>query len=180
VVHPEARRRVLQEGLQELSRIRGDIIDFKAYSPPAPDRLVLRFSLRSVMGVRGGRPIYSASGRSHVVEFVVPGSYPEIVTPNDIRFTTDPIFHPNVFADGRICIGSYVSTESLGRFVLRIARMIRFEPAFINENSAANRDAVPWYLANLHSFPVDRRPLPSLDRLILGQTKRQVTLGPHR
>jgi hypothetical protein len=169
---------VLHEGYQELCRLRGTLFDFDAYTPPTPERFILKFRLRSVMGVRGRAPVYSSPNQVHTVEFVAPSSYPEVVTPSDIRFTSAPIFHPNVYTDGRICIGDYVSSESLGRFVLRIARMIKFEPAFINEHSAANGSAVPWYSANLRSFPVDRAVLPTLDRFLAGQVKKAFVPGP--
>lgn len=180
MVDPRMRSRVLQKGYQELNRLRGDLIDFDAHFPPAPERYTFKFRLKSVMAVHGDRPVFSAQHHVHVVEFIAPPTFPESVTPADIRFTTAPIFHPNVFSDGRICIAAYVPSESLGRFVLRIAGMIKFEPAFINENSAANGAAVPWYRANLRSFPVDKRPLPSLDTdtFILGQPQKKFELGP--
>src|ERR1022692_374996 len=173
------RSRVLHAGYQELNRLRGDLIDFDAHFPPAPERYVFRFRLKSVMAVHGDRPVFSDPRHVHVVEFIAPPTFPESVTAADIRFTTAPIFHPNVHSDGRICIAGYVPSESLGRFVLRVARMIKFEPAFINENNAANRAAVPWYCANLRSFPVDKRPLPSLDTdtFVLGQREKTFELG---
>src|ERR1035437_8870801 len=166
MVDPRVRRRVLQEGYQELCRLRGSLFDFEAFTPSTPERFIFKFRLKSVMTLRGGAPVYSGPNHIHTVEFAPPSAYPEIVTANDIHFTSVSIFHPNVYTDGRICIGDYVPSESLGRFVLRIARMIKFEPAFINENSAANRGAVPWYSANIRSFPVDRTALPSLDKFL--------------
>ncbi len=179
MVDPRMRSRVLQTGYQELNRLRGDLIDFDAYFPPAPERYVFRFRLKSVMAVQDNQPVFSAPGHVHVIEFIAPTTFPESVTRTDIRFTSVPIFHPNVYSDGQICIAGYVPFESLGRFILRIARMIKFEPAFINADSAANGAAVPWYRANMRSFPVDKRPLPSLDTdtFVLGQPQKTFVLG---
>lgn len=177
MVDPRVRKVVLQEGYKELIRIRGDMVDFDAFTPPVPERFVFRFRIKSVMGVDGNSPRYSSPNHVHVVEFIAPSYYPERVSPSDIRFTSPPIFHPNVYTDGRICIGDYVPTESLGRFILRIARMIKFEPAFINSGSAANSSAVSWYNANVARFPVDRTPLPNLDRFIPGTIAKTFVPG---
>lgn len=177
MVDPRLRRRLLDQAPIELRRLRGDIFDYEVHGSPA-ERFILKFNLRSVMAVSGSRPTYSPAAHWHLVEFVPPASYPESVSKDFVRFLSQPIFHPNVYRDGHICIANYVSTESIAQFALRLARMIKFDPAFINPASAANSDAVPWYVANLASFPIDRRPLPSLDGVVLGP--RGVTLGPRK
>ena len=177
VVDPRVRRRVLQEGFGELCRLRGPIFDFEAFSPPVPERFLFKFRLRSILKVAFGRPIYSEPGQVHVVEFLASAHYPDSISNEDIKFLTSPIFHPNVFTSGKVCVGGFVPSESLGHFALRIGRMIKFEPAYINEYSAANAEAAAWYVHNLATFPVDRTVLPTLDKFVAGSVRRAFIPG---
>ncbi len=172
-VDPRVRQRRLSEDYEVVSRLRGDILDFDAFSPPAPDRYILRFKLRSLMGVRGGSPVYSPPGHVHTLELRLPTHYPDFLTYDDIRFLTQPIFHPNVFfPDGRICIRDYRPAESLAYFVLRLARMIQFDPVFGGEDNPANGEAARWYIANMALLPLDRQRLPDPDSFVPGEIKR--------
>jgi ubiquitin-protein ligase len=116
------------------------------------------------MSVNGGRPSYSGAGHVHKIELTLPSQYPATLTNDNVHFLTAPIFHPNIFAGGKVCIGGYRPSESLARFVLRLAKMIQFDPAYINEDSPANSDAKIWYVNNRRLFPVDRSRLPDPDR----------------
>lgn len=164
MIDPRARKRRLESDYQDMLRIRGDLIGFEAYFPPAPERYAIAFKLRSVMSVRGGRATYSETGQVHKIELNLPSQYPSILTNDDVRFITPPIFHPNIFVTGKVCIGGFRPSESLARFVLRLAKMIQFDPAYINEDSPANQEAKNWYVNNKRIFPVDRSRLPDPDR----------------
>lgn len=72
-----------------------------------------------------------------------------------------PIWHPNVFVSGTICLGAKWSpTEGLDLFVQRLARLLTFDPLLVNTASAANREAATWYERALRqhpqAFPSDR------------------------
>jgi ubiquitin-protein ligase len=72
-----------------------------------------------------------------------------------------PIWHPNVFASGTICLGTRWSpTEGLDLFVQRLARLLTFDPLLVNIASAANREAAAWYerarRQHPQAFPSDR------------------------
>lgn len=72
-----------------------------------------------------------------------------------------PIWHPNVFASGAICLGTRWSpTEGLDLFVQRLARLLTFDPLLVNTTSAANREAAAWYerarRQHPQAFPSDR------------------------
>lgn len=72
-----------------------------------------------------------------------------------------PIWHPNVFAAGVICLGTrWLPSEGLDLFVQRIARLLTFDSLLVNTQSAANRAAAEWYerTRRLHpqAFPSDR------------------------
>ena len=178
MIDPRARRRRLVSDYQDMLRIRGTVISFEAFSPPAPEQYVIDFRLRSVMSLRAGQPVYSAQGHLHRIRLDLPSHYPAVLTNESVQFLTPPIFHPNIFASGKVCIGGFRPSESLARFVLRLAKMIQFDPAYINEDSPANVDAKSWYMHNRRLFPIDRSKLPDPDhheqshpapiRLILG------------
>jgi hypothetical protein len=74
---------------------------------------------------------------------------------------TTAIFHPNVYPSGLVCLGArWLPSEGMDLFVLRVARLLTFDPQLVNVHSAANRDALSWYLGALrrypHAFPSDR------------------------
>ena len=74
---------------------------------------------------------------------------------------TTPIFHPNVFASGLVCQGAkWLPSEGMDLFVRRIAKLVTFDPLLVNANSAANADAMRWYVRAVreapHAFPTDR------------------------
>jgi hypothetical protein len=72
-----------------------------------------------------------------------------------------PIWHPNVYAAGVICLGTrWLPSEGLDLFVQRLARLLTFDSLLVNTQSAANRAAAEWYqrTRRLHpqAFPSDR------------------------
>ena len=76
-----------------------------------------------------------------------------------------PIWHPNVFASGTICLGTKWSpTEGLDLFVQRLARLLTFDPLLVNTASPAHREAAAWYerarRQHPQAFPSDH---PSLE-----------------
>lgn len=80
-----------------------------------------------------------------------------------------PIFHPNVFASGRICFGTrWIPTEGLDLLVKRIGQILTFDPTLLNERSPANRDAAGWYretkARHPGAFPTDSLPFLDVGR----------------
>ncbi len=81
---------------------------------------------------------------------------------------TTPIFHPNVFASGLVCLGAkWLASEGMDLFVQRIARLLTFDPLLLNLQSAANGEAMHWYqrVAAQHpdAFPTDRVELQAVE-----------------
>ena len=77
---------------------------------------------------------------------------------------TTPIFHPNVWSTGRICLGSkWMPSMGLDLLVRRVIQIVTFDPTVLNMASPANGGAVTWYQQALRSnpqaFPTDT-PLP--------------------
>ena len=76
------------------------------------------------------------------------------------KFLT-PIYHPNVYESGKICLGKkWLATQTLDFLAERIAKIIIFDPDILDASDAANSKARNWYL-NLKSnnpnlFPTDQ------------------------
>jgi ubiquitin-protein ligase/DNA-directed RNA polymerase subunit RPC12/RpoP len=92
------------------------------------------------------------------ISLSLPGRYP--FQPPMAAVQT-PIWHPNVFASGTVCLGTkWSATEGLDLFVQRLARLLTFEPLLVNTVSAANREAAAWYerarRQHPQAFPSDR------------------------
>ena len=74
---------------------------------------------------------------------------------------TTPIYHPNVYTSGKICLGTkWLPTQGLDLLVKRIIQIITFDETILNESSPANGAALSWYrsVVNKHpeSFPTDK------------------------
>lgn len=93
------------------------------------------------------------------VRITLPPTYPKIAPETKMEGTL--VYHPNWFTSGRYCCGSYVHTESLGKYVVRLIQTLQFDPVVTNPNSPANVEAKTWYLNNLNLFPSDTHSLPN-------------------
>jgi ubiquitin-protein ligase len=105
-----------------------------------------------------GSRAYPVERRNHTrLVLDLPGRYP--FQPPLATITT-PILHPNVFASGVVCIGTkWLPSEGIDLFVRRIAQLVTFDPLIVNVHSAANRDALGWYVdarrRHPEAFPSD-------------------------
>ncbi len=65
-----------------------------------------------------------------------------------------PIFHPNVFGSGLVCLGTkWLPGEGIDLFILRIIRLLTFDPLLVNLQSAANAQALHWYVQARKTYP---------------------------
>jgi hypothetical protein len=65
-----------------------------------------------------------------------------------------PVFHPHVFDSGVVCIGAkWLPSEGMDLFVLRVVRLLAFDPLLMNPFSIANAAANAWYQAALKRHP---------------------------
>lgn len=76
--------------------------------------------------------------------------------------TSPPPYHPNWYANGNWCHGTWTASESLGHYVIRMIRTLQFDLDITNPNSPANREARDWFVSKKSSglFPCDRSILP--------------------
>ncbi|MBI4754871.1 MAG: hypothetical protein HY778_05475 [Betaproteobacteria bacterium] len=72
-----------------------------------------------------------------------------------------PVFHPNVFPSGVVCLGArWLPSEGMDLFLQRVIRLMTFDPLLVNIHSAAHPRALHWYLqaraAHPGAFPGER------------------------
>jgi ubiquitin-protein ligase len=84
-----------------------------------------------------------------------------------------PIFHPNVYRSGLICLGTkWLPTHGLDLLVKRIISIVIFDPTLLNSKSPANRDALYWYQKIIRDYP-NLFPTDKLELINLDQFKRR-------
>lgn len=153
----ENRRMRLKNDYKEMQNIKGEMVQWHPLSgdPPYVDAYEITINVRTVVD---SRPNYRDT---HVVRLVLPPAYPE-TPPQIIMITRPQPYHPNWFTDGRWCYGSWVLSEGLGHYVVRMIRTLQFDAEITNPRSPANSDATTWYLSKLNHnlFPCDRQILP--------------------
>lgn len=91
-----------------------------------------------------GSPAYPATRQPVSVLVIAFGDrYPFL--PPSATFRT-PIYHPNVYPSGLVCLGSrWLPSEGIDLFLQRVIRLMTFDPLLVNENSAAHPAALHWY-----------------------------------
>jgi ubiquitin-protein ligase len=121
--------------------------------------------------VAAGSPDYPSRRETRVVVHVaLPERYPFMAPVATVR---TPIWHPNVFASGTICLGTrWIAAQGLDLFVERLLRLLTFDPLLVNTASPANRDAASWYEQRRReypgAFPTDRLAVEQLvERIVL-------------
>lgn len=112
-----------------------------------PTKYVLEFQLKGVTGKDGNdKPRFA---EKHIVEMIVHYDYP--MSMPFIQFYT-PIFHPNIFSGGKVCLGWFEIPYQLSDVCVHIAEMIDYQ--VYNEHSPANRTAAIWARKNKTLFPL--------------------------
>jgi ubiquitin-protein ligase len=142
------RRERLQGDAREMNNIRCRFINWQAENTSAPAVYLVTYFLPSYLDSCFTRRDV------HCVRCEVGPGYP--FEPPLVRLLTQPpIFHPNVFPDGRICIGNRWSPEEgLAFLVIRVAKMLLYYDTFTNPGHPANQAAASWYRQNRAHFPL--------------------------
>ncbi|MEZ5659559.1 MAG: ubiquitin-conjugating enzyme E2 [Burkholderiaceae bacterium] len=65
-----------------------------------------------------------------------------------------PVFHPNVFESGVVCVGSrWQPGEGLDLYLMRVVRLLLFDGMLVNLQSIANAAAGQWYARARREHP---------------------------
>jgi ubiquitin-protein ligase len=158
--------------LEQLEQIRCAAIDFKRPSTMPFDHLYLTYHIRSVAALDAQeQPVYRDR---HDLVLDVPPDYPEMPPVARMATGCPPPFHPNFWNHGAnyglVCIhggGTAAADpgETLALLVLRIGRMLQYEPVVTQAHQGPNDAAAHWYNENCNRadlFPTDRQVLPLL------------------
>jgi len=148
-------------------RLQSDLERLQALAATSGGRIALHsgptaaspFAIVELRYATAGSERYPLERREQTrINITLPARYP---FQPPLAAVQTPIWHPNVFPSGTICLGTRWSpTEGLDLFVQRLARLLTFDPLLVNIASAANREAAAWYerarRQHPQAFPSDR------------------------
>jgi hypothetical protein len=141
------------------------IFDFSVPGPMfegLPETYYVRFRGFGLWSPNGSGSVLVREG--HEVVIRLGASYPRMMP--ELIWKT-PIFHPNISANGIVCLGGYsthwVPSLQLDELCVMLWDMIRY--ANFDVDSPYNREAARWAREQTaYELPVDRRPLRSISR----------------
>ena len=157
---PRLRRlRSDQRAMEQLSA-ESEILDYTAPGPlfgGPPEVYGVRFNGLGLWRPEGSQDVLVREG--HEVAIRLGASYPRMMP--DLIWKT-PIFHPNISANGIVCLGGYsthwVPSLQLDELCTMLWEMIRY--ANYDVDSPYNRAAAQWAKEQiLYQLPIDQRPL---------------------
>ncbi len=114
-----------------------------------PDYYQLSFNTRGIIRLENGNPVY---GSAYLIEFILPAEYPRDAPM--LRCLT-PIFHPNFYKDGSICISMWIPGRTLVTLIQQLDDMIcyrNFDTHFID--NAPNEEAAQWAVDHPQLIPI--------------------------
>lgn len=125
-----------------------------------------RLHLRVNRPTAGGPDYPQRALSSFDLAIDLPARYP--FEPPTARLTGARLFHPNVFESGVVCVGSrWRPGEGLDLYVIRLVRLLLFDPMLVNLKSVAHSAAGHWYARARRQHPqafpsatLDWRPVP--------------------
>jgi len=136
--------RALREFLSNRSHIQLDEIE-----GDPPDYCQLLFETCGIVKLDNNRPVY---GFSHRIELVFPADYPR---DGPIINHLTPVFHPNFYPDGNVCVSTWIPGRTVMTLVQQIDDMIayrNFDKHFIR--NAPNPEAAQWVEENWGLIPI--------------------------
>ena len=185
---PRMRRlRADYERMMELDA-RSDLIDVEAVGPAPPERYIVTYKVKSVIGTN--RKKEPKLGSEHKVEIYLHSEYPHRWP--GLKWLT-PIWHPNInHANGSVCIDAawWGAARSLDRLVIMMGEMLQYKNFHDDPNSPPfpwDKEAAQWCRTYRRSHPgfvpTDSRELLRPQRVKLekkGNTKKSgglISLG---
>ncbi|HMW02589.1 MAG TPA: hypothetical protein PLS70_22175 [Acidobacteriota bacterium] len=142
----------LAADFEEMKTIRGPVIHWQGNDIP-PTEYIITFKIRCYVSPTTTRD-------EHRIRIILSPQHP-FEKPIVMMHEMTPIFHPHVWPDGKVCIGSWDFREGLASFVIKLARIFQFDPQIVDPYSIANYKAADWFYANPTLFPSDQALLPT-------------------
>ena len=142
-------------GVSKLISESGGTLKIISKKGQPPYYYLIEYNCRGIERLRGNKPIFR---NTHQVEISVAHSDYPFRDP-DAKFLT-PIFHPNVWEDLNVCLGSYwTPSETIAELILRIGKIIQYSPDVLNLKSPANRKATSWAEKNRKLLPLYKKKI---------------------
>lgn len=113
-----------------------------------PNDYTVVYHCRGLTNLSGSMPVY---GEHHKVRLQLTANYPR---EKPVVTMLTPMFHPHVFTNLTVCIGTWIINESLDNLLLRLGAIIQYHPDYFNFSSPANPLAANWAKLNLGLFPL--------------------------
>jgi ubiquitin-protein ligase len=157
----DERREQDVQKLRELQKQSHDRIRVVRVNGRPPNEIEVELHLKTVPSKQYPRAVQDVTR----LGISLPARYPFVEPAVDVR---TPILHPNIYSSGRICLGmKWIPSFGLDLLVRRIAQIVTYDPAVLNEASPANRDALTWYWqargAHASAFPTDSLTLSAAE-----------------
>lgn len=162
----------LAREVEQLEQIRCAAIDPQRPATIPFDHVYVTFNIRCIAGLDGnGQPQYR---ERHNIVIDVPPDWPKTGYIPRMAVGLPPPFHPNFWNHGvhygLVCVhgGGAVTSdpnETLALLILRIAKMLQYDPLVTQIHDGPNNEAARWYADHRHRadlFPTDRQSLPLL------------------
>jgi ubiquitin-protein ligase len=137
--------------LRKLADESGGTLAIEAVKGRPVDQYLLVYRCRGIERLENGRPIYRDL---HRVSIRLPSKYPAPIAPPVVQLLT-PLYHPHVFTNLVVCMGSWRTSEFLDEFALRLGALLQFEREYLSIKDPANEEAVDWAKRNRILFPTD-------------------------
>jgi len=101
----------------------------------------------------------------------LPSRYPMVAPAINVM---TPVFHPNVYTSGLVCLGdTWIASETLDAVVRRVIRLLTFDPLISGGQPPANAAASSWYRQLLRTSP-ELFPTQAVD---FGDPVRKSSIG---
>ena len=144
------------QSVSELVANSGASLAIVSTSGNPPYQYTIEYRCRGIERLSGNQPIFRTT---HQVEISLGNHYPNS-EPN-AKFLT-PIFHPNVWPNLKVCLGSYwTMAETIPELIIRIGKIIQYSKDVLNLDSPANGSAKNWAQNNMSRFPIDTKTFKS-------------------
>src|SRR6266404_6061324 len=138
----DAHKRRRDEDLRKIGTMAQEypgIIEIVGSSGSPISQIRLRLKVPTAPNERYPREVQSVSD----IRIDLPSSYP--IRP-PIVTVTSPAWNPNIFQSGLVCLGrDWVATQGLDLLILRVIKILAFDPLIVNTIHPANAQAAAWY-----------------------------------
>ncbi len=155
-VTPQEQRRLrLASDYEDMVAIKSRFLNWQASKGALPyfERYDVTVRVRTIVAPN------QFADETHII-ITLPDEYPAVAPRVCIDTARSRIpYHPNWYASGLFCFGTWFPAERLGEHVVRVVRTLQFDPKVTKPASAANSGAAEWWRAmeNRGLFPSDKQ-----------------------